>query len=114
MDLKTFVAETLCQIMEGVAEAQVRAKERGGVVNPFLKPTEHLPKNGILSTFGGPAQLVEFDVAVAATEGSGTKGGIGIVIGAVTLGSAGQSQAEKSASSRVKFVVPVSLPTAER
>ena len=35
MELKTFVAETLKQIIEGVAQAQAYAKENGATVSPI-------------------------------------------------------------------------------
>ncbi len=56
------------------------------------------------------AQMINFDVALTVTEGTGTKGGIGVVTGIFTLGSAGQSEAESSTVSRVKFAIPVVLP----
>ncbi len=110
MELKTFVAETITQIVEGVAEAQKRCSERGARVNPRLTGN-YVHRDELWAGEGSaPAQFVEFDVAIGATEGSGTKGGIGVIVGAFTLGSSGQSQAERSASSRVKFSVPLVLP----
>jgi len=113
MDLKTFIAETISQIIDGVKEAQSRAKDAGGYVNPSLAGpvAPELMKHKMFFAAGGVAQFVEFDVAITTTEGTGTKGGIGIVVGAITLGSSGQSRAENSASTRVKFCVPISLPS---
>jgi hypothetical protein len=65
----------------------------------------------MLNTYTGTAQIVEFDVALTAMEGTGTKGGIGVVAGMFALGSTGQSKEESSSVSRVKFSVPLSLPT---
>ena len=65
----------------------------------------------MLPTIGEvPATVVSFDVALTATKETGTKGGIGVVAGIVSLGSAGQSSNENTSVSRVKFDVPVSLP----
>lgn len=58
---------------------------------------------------GDLINMVSFDVAVTATDGTGTKGGIGIVIGAVALGSQGQSENRNEAVSRVQFKVPFAL-----
>jgi len=112
MDLKTFVAETITQIIEGVKEAQDRAKAAEGHVNPRLAGpiAKQLMEHKMFFAGGGIAQFVEFDVAVIATEGTGTKSGLGVVVGAFTLGSTGESRGENSASSRVKFTVPVTLP----
>lgn len=115
MDLREFVAEALAQIVEGVKDAQSRAKEHGARVNPALSTSAELAaKHGILIASGDAAQLVQFDVALTAKEGTGTKGGIGVVMGAFTLGSTGQSQAENSSVSRVKFTVPLVLPDEPR
>jgi len=112
MDLKTFVAETISQIVEGVSDAQMNCKVAGSYVNPLLASTDaRLGEHGLFIAQGGTAQLVQFDVAITATAGSGTKGGIGVVVAAFTLGSTGQSSQENSASSRVKFCVPLTLPT---
>lgn len=111
MELRDFVAETLTQIVEGVQEAQVRTKSHGARVNPHLTTSAELAiKHSILIASGAAAQLVHFDVALTAKEGTGTKGGIGVVVGAFALGSTGQSQAENSTVSRVKFSVPLVLP----
>lgn len=114
MELKTFVSETISQIVEGVAEAQERCKKLGARVNPRL--TGNYKEHDELWADDGSAsaQFVEFDVGIEASEGSGTKGGVGVMAGAFTLGTSGQSQAEKSATSRVKFVVPLVLPEEKR
>lgn len=73
MDLKTFVAETLQQIIDGVREAQENQKGgspegKGAAINPGSKfqtsETGHTT----------PPRPIEFDVAVTVTEGSEKKG----------------------------------------
>ncbi len=111
MDLKEFVSETIVQIVSGVVDAQEQTKAIGGRVSPRLTGGEtHGSKHGFLPAEGGATQIVQFDVALTAKEGTGTKGGIGIVTGLVSLGSAGQSHEENASVSRVKFSVPLSLP----
>lgn len=111
MDLRDFVSETLLQIADGVKQAQAKATEIGARVNPKLTGgAVHAAQHGFLAASGAPAQIVQFDVALTVKEGSGTKGGIGIFAGAVTLGSSGQSNTENSSVSRVKFSVPLSFP----
>lgn len=111
MDLREFVTETLVQIVEGVRDAHAQARERGAQVNPHLSTSAELAvKHGILIADGQAAQLVQFGVALTAKEGTGTKGGIGVVAGVFNLGTTGQSQAETSSLSRVKFSVPLVLP----
>lgn len=111
MDLKEFVTQTLTQIIEGVRDAQTRGKELTAEVNPHLDTSaEQAGKQGFLNAGGQFVPIVQFDVALTVTEGTGTKGGIGVFAGAIFLGSSGQSQNESSSVSRVKFSVPVRLP----
>lgn len=115
MDLREFVSDTIFQIIAGVKEAQEKASELGGDVNPRLSSgSDHAAKHGFLRTTGGLAQIVQFDVALTIKEGSGTKGGIGVFAGAVNLGSSGQSSNESSSVSRVQFSVPLSLPISSK
>lgn len=111
MKLKDFVAETLKEIVDGVVEAQEHYKEKGGSVNSsrLAYRTSHGTQLWDEST-GQPAQMVDFDVAVTTTEGSETKGGIGVFVGSVGLGSQGKSDASNSSCSRIKFSVSVLLP----
>ena len=111
MDLKDFVVGTLTQIVDGVREAQSRTQHLGAKVNPHISTEASLViRHGIFYADGQASQLVHFDVALTAMEGTGTKGGIGVVAGVFTLGSTGQSQAENTSVSRVKFSVPLVLP----
>lgn len=112
MDLKDFVSETLLQIVEGVKAAQSEIEQHGASINPNLLGDykEHAKHGLLLSGTGKVAQIVEFDVALSIKEGTGTKGGIGVVAGMFALGSQGQSNAENVSLSRVKFRVPLSLP----
>jgi hypothetical protein len=112
MDLKDFVSQTLTQIVEGVKESQTVATARGASVNPILSGTQaEAAKHGFLWSEAGFAQVVSFDVALTVTEGTGTKGGIGVFAGALTLGASGQSATTNSSVSHVKFSVPLVLPS---
>jgi len=113
MNLRDFISETLTQILGGVTDAQKAAAELGGKVSPRLAgAATYASDHGFLVAHGGSAQIVRFDVALTVKEGTGTKGGIGIVAGIVSLGSTGQSNSENSSVSRVQFSVPLTLPDA--
>jgi len=56
------------------------------------------------------AESVEFDIAVTVDTGASAKGGIGIVVCAVNLGSVNESDMKNSSMSRIRFRVPVILP----
>ena len=115
MQLKDFVSQTLIQIAEGVGEEQRMTAESVGMVNPKIGSLfVNSQTGGTNMALGWTASrdlinMVSFDVAVTATDGTGTKGGIGIVIGAVALGSQGNSETRNEAVSRVQFKVPFAL-----
>jgi len=112
MELKDFVKATITQIIDGVVEAQKYAKQHGGRVAPL-----HISKLGLdgkvhETTLRTEKETpIEFDVAVTTSDGTQTKGGIGITVGAISLGSAGQSKKDNELVSRIKFSIPVVLPS---
>lgn len=114
MELRDFIKESLIQIVQGVADAQSSLIGNNclGSVSPEIRNSRStLESSGALLTAEGAlVQTVEFDVSVAATEGTGTKGSIGVVVGILGLGSQGQSSQSSSNTSRLKFSVPISLP----
>jgi hypothetical protein len=113
LNLEDYIAETLRQIVGGVAKAQELAAQSGAEVNPHMRsnPTVNSALGLIPTNKGGVyAQLVHFDVALTVKEGTGTKGGIGVATGIVNLGSAGQSSNENMSVNHVKFTVPIALP----
>jgi len=117
MDLQTFVAETLRQIVGGVADAQksIAALGTNARVNPALVDQSAKVQSGAASP-------VEFDVAITVvddhrserTTGESTSSGMITVVHANqdtdrTLSEAGQHTT--AAVSRVKFTVQVAQPS---
>lgn len=111
MNIEDFVRETLVQITNGVVQAQRQLDDTGALVNPFMRviSKEHSIGQADMRT-GEVVGLVEFDVAVRAAEGKETKGGIGVVAGVISLGSAGKSDSSSGSESRIKFSIPLLLP----
>ncbi len=111
MNLKDFIAESLTQIVQGVQQAQDNFKGSEARISPQMRMTQKEHSIGAAEGYGGqPVSYVSFDVSVVASEGTGTKGGIGILVGAIGLGSQGQSEKASSNESRIKFQIPVMLP----
>lgn len=110
MELKDFISETITQLIEGIVDAQSRVDSKGGRVCPYTaNKLEH--KYVVAKTTDKlPVVAVDFDVLVTASEGTGTKGKIGVVAGMFTLGSQGESKHSNQSASRIKFMVPVALP----
>lgn len=117
--LKDFVSESLKQIIAGVSDAQVYAGTVGAEINPYrLQIYKASSTENVLYSDSHPGMLlmrmVEFDVAVTAVESGQVKGGIGVLAGIVGLGTQGQVTAQDSTASRIRFSVPVFLPTQEK
>jgi hypothetical protein len=111
MKLKDFVAETLKEIIDGVTEAQGYYSSKGASVNSPNIVYRMAEASQLMDQVSGQiAQMVEFDVAITAAEGTETKGGIGVFVGPIGLGSQGKSDASNTSVSRIKFSVPVLLP----
>jgi hypothetical protein len=117
MELEEFVSESLTQVLKGVMTAKSSNRGNGCEVNPALTLSSgdvykgKLPDEITVSAEGKTVIMVNFDVAVTVTQGTGTKGGIGIASGILNLGSSGQSDKTNSSVSRLQFKVPVALPT---
>lgn len=110
MDVKSFVTETIVQICEGVTDAVSRLEGSDAIVSPSgIVASEN--SMYVHEDYRRIVQNVEFDVAVTVTEAQGSEGGLGLMVGMIGLGSKGKSDSENSSTSRIRFSVPVSLPT---
>lgn len=114
MDLKTFVTETLTQIVEGVADAKSRLAEggTGARINPVLRDSNNSPHPS-------EAKPVEFDLALTvaqqSAETSTAKGEAKAGIVSVFQARVGADLEAKSGTqsqevSRVKFTVMLAQP----
>ena len=117
MQLRAFVTTALTEIISGVKDAQTGNNDLGdGQVNPLLlqqgtsSGALSVPNGCVLSAQKQSIHLVKFDVAITVEQGTETKGGIGIFMGAVGLGSQGESTNSQTSLSRIQFEVPVSFP----
>jgi len=111
VELRDFVSETLTQIIDGLDDAKKRIDNEQVIISPRISNTFGFKGvTGIVpSADDAPAIMINFDVSLSTTEGSDTKGGIGVVTGIVALGSSGQSSSETASLSRVQFGIPVIL-----
>jgi hypothetical protein len=104
VQLQDFITQSLVQIVQGVEAAADALKDSSAVISPVQR--EKAPMGGTQTLI----QKVDFDVAVFVSEGTETKGGIGIAIASITLGSTGKSDTSSSSQSRLRFSVPIMLP----
>lgn len=115
MNLQDFISQALIEIAAGVKDAQARAPGVNQRPQHIYTQSKTGGSNLILGLGknNNPIHMVEFDVAVTSSEGTETKGGIAVVSGLISLGSQGKSQENSQSVSRIKFKVPVSLPSLE-
>lgn len=109
MELKDFIKETITQIVNGVVEAQVEISKHGAEINP--KRVQFKEAGQYNSYNSGKPQYVEFDVGLTSIQKSGSSEGIGVFLGAISLGKKNDEGTELTAVSRIKFSLPVVLPS---
>jgi len=107
MELNEFVNKSLRAIIDGVAEAQSYAKEKGAKINPTYLNSE---KAKYWSPDGPFGQDIEFDVAVMANESTEGKINAGISVWGIGAGGEKSKEFASSTSSRIKFSIIVVLP----
>jgi hypothetical protein len=114
IDIKTFVAQSITQICQGVAEATRNTTTLGALVSPKginfnSSGNAHLDPN-----MASNVRVIEFDIAVTVNNTTGGQAAVGIFVAAVGANSGGENDNDKSTTSRIRFTVPVCLPNAPR
>lgn len=116
MVLKDFIKETLTQIVSGIEETNAEIVSKSAFVvssniqaskdNCKIKATIDKSRNyHVISD-------VDFDVAISTQDSEKVQGGGQIqVLSFLNLGSNGSSENLSSSVSRVKFTIPLALPT---
>lgn len=113
MELKEFVKETIVQVVEGIDEANAALSEKTAFVasaniqtNKTYQST--VDKEGIHHYVTD----LEFDVAIN-VQNSETKEGRGSVevLTVINIGGKGSCENTSSSTSRIKFSLPLALPT---
>lgn len=113
MELQEFIKTAISEIVAGVAEASELCEAHGGRAGS-MQLYGYVKDNKVMTDEDErPVTTVEFDIALTEGSSKDTKGGIGVYLGAVGLGSQGASHGETSTHSRIKFTVPVVLPNAK-
>lgn len=111
MELKDFVALTLNQLVDGVKEAQKYAHSQGAKINPSLSQFSTTTSVRLLD----PAtetiiQEVKFDISLTTQETANSKGGVGIFVGPIALGTQAGSGTSNQSVGKIQFSVPIVLP----
>jgi hypothetical protein len=119
VELKDFIKKTLCEIVEGVQEAQIANAESGAVINPPLSASTGSNKDVLKasrqfldSSDNSLIEQVRFDVAVTAEEQTKMEGGFNAGIQVLGIGGkAGiDTNSLSSTVSRIQFSIAVKYP----
>lgn len=113
MELKDFVAETLKEILLGVAEAQKLPEHGKNVVPTGTGHAKYPSDSNAVNDLSCAYTVVKFDVAVTAENEDSVKAGGGIKIAVVSLGAGGETISKNSSVTRIQFSVPVRLAGAK-
>ena len=105
MELKNFIKGTLTEIVEAVKESQITIKGTGAVINPPQYEIKERTKTG------APIFEIEFDIGVTVSDSSGAKGGIGIFMAGLGVGTKAELNESNVSQNRIKFRIPVAYPT---
>jgi hypothetical protein len=115
MELKTFVAETIAEIVEGMNDANKKLSKSGAVVSPrYYADSKGSPRYDHSDKWKPSVEKVEFDIALTPIDGKGSTEGIGVAIARIGLGKKNQKEQTNSNVSRVQFSVPILYPLNKR
>jgi len=112
MELERFVRETVQAIIKGVRAAQEANADTGAQINPA--DATFRKDQGMRLVSKSDGTLIEelaFDVAVVASDESEREGSAGIRVYGVGAGGSGSSMQSNTSESRIRFCVPLRLPT---
>ena len=116
MDLRTFISQSLQEIIVGVRSAQEYLVQHptGAKVNPRGITALKKDSKGTTQPFDMqtklPVHQVEFDVAVTVAQASEGKAGGGLLVAGLGIGGQKASSSESSSVSRIRFSVPIVWP----
>jgi len=111
MELQEFISSVLMQLIEGVVQAQEFAQSHNVEIFPEEKFFSDFEKMSRTTKTKRLVNFVEFDVAVVVVESKDLSGGMGIRVPGWNIGYHAKTETEKSIVNRIKFSVPIVLPT---
>ena len=114
MELREFISDVFASIIAGVSDAEAAAKEHGAVINPRGETTVY-GRGGDMRTETKVKtyehQSVDFDVALTVESSNSKDAGGKIAVMSAGLGGNVASSSKNSSVSRIKFSIPIILPS---
>lgn len=119
MDVKEFIALSIKEISEGIVEAQKQCEELDVMVNPKLTISGsngdyYIPvKSDAKYVVDRRVTNVEIDILVSSINEDSENGGFKLGVSFFGTNIGANSLTSNSISNRLKFTIPVALPTTE-
>lgn len=115
MELNEFITSVITNIVDGVVTAQEKCNDSGCVINPS---GVSMTDRGMLFTGGSDGrefiQSIEFEVGLNKSNQEGSKSGIGVLLGNINIGKTGSNDEFISSITKIKFVIPIKLPSFQK
>jgi len=124
LELREFIKSSLVEISRGVLDASTELKDTNAIVSPenFKVNSENSQAFGRTQTgtngldpINGTRVVhkVDFDIAVLVDETDKANAGIKISVMSMGLSGGGESTSKSGSTSRIKFSVPIVMPSDE-
>lgn len=109
MNLDEFIKDVIVNIYNGISDAK---NETSRNVIPQGESADGMPNVKGGSRNSGYMTLVsniEFEVSLTNGEKDGVAGGIGVLLGALSLGAKTNNETTQTSLSKIKFTIPIEL-----
>ncbi len=107
MELKEFISSTLCQIIDGIKDAQ---EKHDAFINPKQSRKGPTKEVYIQDEYGKPITDISFDIAVTAEDKSDAEGGAKISVMSLGFGGKMSETNLSKTASRIQFEIPICYP----
>lgn len=113
MVLKEFIKDTVTQIADAVTELNGGTSKFNLVVNPIVsigginKGTLHIGRQECVLT------NIEFNLSLTTSENKGSDAKVGVFASVIGVGASSNENAQNEIVSKIKFSLPILLPTKE-
>lgn len=113
VDLKDFISDAIVDLCEGLSDAKERLKDKGAYVNPPVQGMAEAKGRTVYTHAHGSGHqcaLVDFDIAITASQKTAAEGGGRVSVVGVSFGSEVNGESASSTVSHVKFTLPIAFP----
>jgi hypothetical protein len=108
--LGDFISLTISEIVRGVVEAQKQVEEQKARINPEGIMWAESAKVFVYDRGAISITKVAFDIVLTKSENEGVKGGVGVFLGGIGLGTQANLGYKNDVMNRLQFELLIELP----